>query len=156
MDMFQSRFGKIDEFGWWDLERISADSGSQFTLPEFKEECQTCGVHLMLAAPENQEMNGQVEVIRRTLRTIAHYLMVNARFLESYIHFALMYTTYHVSPVLPIKYLINEDGNLTTPFKFATGNKPSVSHLCVLFCPYVVQKATAHADKKALNMRHQA
>ena len=26
LDMFQSRFGKIDEFGWWDLERISADA----------------------------------------------------------------------------------------------------------------------------------
>ena len=22
LDMFQSRFGKIDQFGWWDLERI--------------------------------------------------------------------------------------------------------------------------------------
>ena len=30
LDMFQSRFGKIDEFGWWDLDRISADSGTQF------------------------------------------------------------------------------------------------------------------------------
>ena len=27
LDMFQSRFGKIDEFGWWNLERISSDSG---------------------------------------------------------------------------------------------------------------------------------
>ena len=35
-EMFQSRFRKIDEFGWWDLERISADSGTQFTLTEFK------------------------------------------------------------------------------------------------------------------------
>ena len=32
MDMFQSRFGKIDEFVCWDLERISADAGTQFTL----------------------------------------------------------------------------------------------------------------------------
>ena len=31
LDMFQSRFGKIDQFGWWDLERISADAGTQFT-----------------------------------------------------------------------------------------------------------------------------
>ena len=23
--MFQARFVKVDEFGWWDLERISAD-----------------------------------------------------------------------------------------------------------------------------------
>ena len=26
LDIFQSRFGKIDQFGWWDLERISADA----------------------------------------------------------------------------------------------------------------------------------
>ena len=67
-----------------------------------------------------------------------------------------MYTTYHIIPVLPIKVMINEDGNLTTPFKLATGTKPSVSHLRVIFFPCVVQKATAHIDKKALNMSHQA
>ena len=37
LDMFQSRFGKIDQFEWWDLERVSADTGTQFTLKEFKE-----------------------------------------------------------------------------------------------------------------------
>ena len=37
LDMFQSRFGKIDEFAWWDLEIISADAGTQFNLTEFKE-----------------------------------------------------------------------------------------------------------------------
>ena len=36
LDMFQSRFGKIDEFGWWDLEIISADEDTKFTSPEFK------------------------------------------------------------------------------------------------------------------------
>ena len=41
LDMFQSRFGKIDEFGWWDLERISADAGTQFSSTGFKDECQT-------------------------------------------------------------------------------------------------------------------
>ena len=57
---------------------------------EVKEECQTCGVFLTLAAPENQEMNGQVEVTWRTLRTVAHSIMIHARVLEAYIHFALM------------------------------------------------------------------
>ena len=60
-------------------------------------------------------MNGQVEVTWRTLRTIAHSLMVHARVSEIYVHFALMYTTDHIFPVLPIKYLINEDGDPTTP-----------------------------------------
>ena len=67
-----------------------------------------------------------------------------------------MYTTYHIFLVLPIKDLINEDGNTTTPYKLATGTKPSVSHLSVLFCPCVVRKAKAHVETKTLNMRHQA
>ena len=41
LDMFQSRFGKMDQFGRRDLERISADADTQFTSTEFKEECQT-------------------------------------------------------------------------------------------------------------------
>ena len=42
---------------------------------------------LALAALEHQEMNGKVEVTRRTLRTIEHSLMVHTRVLEEYIHF---------------------------------------------------------------------
>ena len=89
-------------------------------------------------------MNGQVEVTWRTLRTVAKALMVPARGPEVYVHFALMYLTDHIFPVLPIKDLINEDGDPTTPHKLATGMKPSVSHLRVLFCPCVVQKTTTH------------
>ena len=62
----------------------------------------------------------------------------------------------HIFLVLPFKYLINEDGDPTTPYKLATCTKPSVSHLRILFCTCVVWKATAHVGKQALNMRHQA
>ena len=110
----------------------------------------------MLAAPEHQEMNRQVKVTWRTLRTIAHSIIVHERFSEVYIHFALMYTTYHIFLFIPIKDLINEDSDPTTPYKIATGTKPSVSHLRVLFCLCVVQKDTAHVGTKALDMRHQA
>ena len=55
-----------------------------------------------------------------------------------------MYTTDNIFPVLPIKDLINEYGDPTTPYKLATGTKPSVSHLRVLFRPCVVQKDKAH------------
>ena len=67
-----------------------------------------------------------------------------------------MYIEDQIIPVLPIKDLINDDGEPTTPFKLVTGTIPSVSHLCVLFCLCVVRKATAHVGKKALNMHHQA
>ena len=115
------------------METISADAGTQFTLTEFQDECQTRGVCLTLAAPGHQEMNGQVEVTWRTLRTVAHDLMVHARVPELYVHFALMYTTDHIFPVLPIKDLINKDSDPTTPHKLATGAKTSVSHLSVYF-----------------------
>ena len=82
--------------------------------------------------------------------------MVHYRNSEAYIHFALMSTTDHISAVLPIKYLINEDSDPTTPFKLSTGTKSSVSHLRVLFCPCVVWKATAHVGTKTLNMCHKA
>ena len=53
LDMFHSRFGKIDIFGWWYLERISEDAVTRFTSKEFKDECQTRGFHLTLVAPEH-------------------------------------------------------------------------------------------------------
>ena len=76
---FNPDSGKVTNPVGGGLERISADVGTQFTSTEFKEECQIRGVCLTLAAPEHQEMNGQVEVTWRTLRTIAHSLMVHAR-----------------------------------------------------------------------------
>ena len=79
----------------------------------------------MLSASEHQDINGQVEVNWRTFRTVAHSPMVHAIVPEVYVHFTLMYTTDHIFPVLPIKDLINEDGNSTTPHKLATGKKPS-------------------------------
>ena len=100
-------------------------------------------------------MNGPVEVTWIMLHTISHSFMVHARVSEAYILFALMYTSDHIFQVIPIKDLINEDGDTTTSFKLATGMKPSISHLPVLFFPCVVQKATAHIGEKVLNMRHQ-
>ena len=67
----------------------------------------------------------------RTLRTVAHSLMVHSTVPEAYVNFALMYTIDHIFPVLPIKNLINKDRDLTTPHKLATGTKTSVSHLRV-------------------------
>ena len=78
---------------------------------------------------------------------------MHARVPEIYVHFALMYTTDHIFPVLPIKDLMNEDGDPTTPYKLETGTKTSVSHLRVLFCLCVVRKATANVDSLMVHAR---
>ena len=82
--------------------------------------------------------------------------MVHARVSDEYIHFALMYMTDHIFPILPIKQLVNQNGERTTPQKLATGTKFSGSKLCVLLCTCVLQKATAHVETKAFNMIHQS
>ena len=48
LDMFQAIFGKIDKFGWLDLEIISSDSGTQFTSTEYQDKCQTQGIWFKL------------------------------------------------------------------------------------------------------------
>ena len=73
-----------------------------------------------------------------------------------YIHFALMYITDHIFPVLPIKDLINKDGDPTTPYKLTTGSKPLVSYVGLLSCLCIVRKSTARVGTKVFNMRHQA
>ena len=61
-----------------------------------------------------------------------------------------MYKTDHIFTVLPVKKLVNQDGEPTTPHRLETGTKTSVSKIFVLFCPFVVQNGTAHVDTKAL------
>ena len=63
-----------------------------------------------------------------------------------------MYTTDNIFPVIRIKHLVNHHSEPTMPHQLANGMKPSVSNPSVLLCQCVVQRSTAHADKKALNM----
>ena len=84
-----------------------------------------------------------------------HTIIVHTWVSDEYIHFALIYKTDHILPVLTIKQLINNDIEPTMPQKLATITKPSVSNLRVLFCKCVVIKANAHFDTKAFKMCHQ-
>ena len=77
-------------------------------------------------ALDHHEMNGKVEVECQSSRTITHSIMVHSQVSEEYIHFALMYKTDHIRPVLPIKKLVHQDGEPTTPQKLETGTKASV------------------------------
>ena len=102
LDKFQVIFGKVDKFGLWDTQRVQNDAGTQFTSKEFQEGVYVHRVRLALAAPEHQEMNGQVEVPQRKLQTIALSIMVHTRVSDEYIHFSSVYTKDHILPVISI------------------------------------------------------
>ena len=77
-------------------------------------------------------MNGRVEVTCKTLQTITYSIMVHTRVSDKYTHFALMYTTDHILPVISIKHLVNQDGEPTTTHKIST-------QTYMLYSVYVLQ-----------------
>ena len=85
---------------------------------------------------------------------IANYLTFNYGARMGSWRINTFYTTDHIFPVLPIKHLVNQDSEPTTPHKLETGTKLSVSNLRVLFCPCGVQKSTVNFDKKTVKMGH--
>ena len=44
LDIFQAIFGKLHEFGWWDMYIIQTYAGVYFTSKEFQEFISVCGV----------------------------------------------------------------------------------------------------------------
>ena len=64
--------------------------------------------------------------------------------------------TDHTFPVLPIKHLVNQYGELTTPDELSNSTKPSVSNFTCSIFPCVVLKSTAHVYTRALNICHQS
>ena len=58
LDIFQTRLGKVDEFGWGGMEIIQTDAGMHFTSKEFQEGLSVGGVRLALAEPDHKGMNG--------------------------------------------------------------------------------------------------
>ena len=44
LDIFQERLRKVDEFGWWDMERIQNDADTQFSSIEFQKDDYVHGI----------------------------------------------------------------------------------------------------------------
>ena len=53
LDISQTIFGKVDEFGWWDMERIKTDFGTQFTSKYFQERLFVHGIQLSLVVSDH-------------------------------------------------------------------------------------------------------
>ena len=75
-------------------------------------------------------------------------IMVHAGVLEAYVHFLLKYTMDHIFCVIPIKYLINKDGNPTTLLPLMCDTEPLVSHLRVLFFHVLFVKLLQKSTKR--------
>jgi transposase InsO family protein len=137
---YQAEHGHVGNYGYLDIARIRADSGSQFTSEEFREHCHMAGINLSLAAPKKQYQNHLAERSWQTISTMARSLLVHARLPDSFMFHALIYSC-HIFNVLPVKglYLNRHVG---TPYELFQGDKPAISQFRVFGCPVTARKWT--------------
>jgi len=123
---YQADHGHVGNYGYLDITRIRADSGSQFTSQEFWDHCWAAGINLTLAAPKKQYQNHLAERSWQTIGAMARSLLVHARLPDSFMFHALLYSC-HIFNVLPVKGLYL-NGQVGTPFELFQGSKPRISH----------------------------
>jgi len=123
---YQADYGHIGNYGYLDIGRIRADSGTQFTSEEFKEHCWQAGISVSLAAPKKQYQNHLAERSWQTINAMARGLLVHARLPDSFMFHALLYSC-HIFNVLPVKGLYL-NGHVGTPYELFQGVKPRISH----------------------------
>jgi len=80
---YQADHGHIGNYGYLDIARIQADSGTQFTSQEFRDHCWAAGINLTLAAPKKQYKNHLAERSWQTISAMARSLLVHARLPDS-------------------------------------------------------------------------
>jgi transposase InsO family protein len=119
----------VGNYGYLDIARIRADSGSQFTSQEFKEHFWKAGNNLNLAAPKKQYQNHLAEQSWQTINAMARCLLVHARLPDSFMFHALVYLCNNFNE-LPVKGFY-AGGHVSTPFELLHGEKPKISHFCI-------------------------
>jgi hypothetical protein len=131
------------------LTHVRADAGNQFVSQEFRDDCNSAGIRLSLAAPHHQEMNGIVERTWQSIRNIAFAFMNHARVSDHFGDMALEHA-WKIFALLPIKDLVSDEGRSSTPFEKFYNKKPSLRRLRVLFCPCVykvyIQKSPKNSN----------
>jgi len=125
-------FKMADTYGFIDIDRVRADTGSEFTSDVFKQFYIENRINLSLAAPKQQDNNHLAERYWQTIHRMANF-------------HAIRYAAY-VFNVLPVMNLYNSDGEISSPFELFCGKKVTISHLRVFGCPVVAKRVVISID----------
>ena len=125
----------------FDIQKIKADAGSQFTSAAFQQACADSRIAVSLAAPKHQEQNHFAERSWQSVKILTDKIMVHARLPPIFKYHATLYAII-IYNVTPIKNLVNKEGNPATPYEIFFNEKPRIAHLRVFGCPCVFRKWT--------------
>ena len=138
VEKFIARFGKP--------RIIRSDAGSEFVSQPFILWCQQLSIKLENSSPEHQHMNGLTERHYGIISSMARKMLLHACLSKSFTYFALRYATV-IHNILPVKDVIDNEGNITTPFFLFQGKKPKIKHLKIFGCPAIRKRYSSINSK---------
>lgn len=98
------------------------------------------------AAPRHQEQNGICERAWQSIRNIAFKTMAHAHVGDEFYDFAIEHA-WKVFNMLPIRDLLDDEGNPTAPISTYKHKKPMLSRLKAMFCPCVINNGANKRPK---------
>lgn len=110
------------------LKILRTDRGGEFLSGEFKDFCESNGIHRELTTPYTPEQNGIAERKNRTTVEMARSLL-QAKNLPNSLWGEAVATSIYLLNISPTRAVWNK-----TPFEVWSGKKPSVSHLKIFGC----------------------
>ena len=135
------------------IKHIRSDAGSEFRSDVFRKWCGENKIHFTSAAPKHQEQNGLVERHWGTIVKLANALLLHARLNRKFFYYAAKYAQY-IHDIIPVKNLLDAEGNPTTPYFLATGRKPAVKHFRVFGCPAVFKRYEVSDNGKRVKNKY--
>ena len=113
--MFQYIFGKIDKFGWWYFEKVLEDAGTKFTSGGFQTRIPNlrCSFYVSSSVESGNERTGQSDKENVDINFTLTQCTCKSHI--SVYSFCIHVCNRSYFPLLPIKDLINKDGNPAMP-----------------------------------------
>jgi hypothetical protein len=130
-------YGPDTTFNLYHLKKLRGDADESYFSTNFIAVLLEHRINGTFAAPRHQEQNGICERTWQSIRDIAFKTMVFAHVGDEFYDFAIEHA-WKVFNLLPLRDLVDANGDPCTPIGAYTGTKPKLSRLRVLFCPCVI------------------
>jgi transposase InsO family protein len=130
-------YGPDTTFNLHHLKKLRGDADESYFSANFIAVLLEHRINGTFAAPRHQEQNGICERTWQSIRDIAFKTMVFAHVGDEFYDFAIEHA-WKVFNLLPLRDLVDSNGDPCTPLGAYTGTKPKLSRLRVLFCPCVI------------------
>jgi hypothetical protein len=129
--------GPDTTFNLHHLQKLRGDANETYFSTKFIATLLEHRIHGTFAAPRHQEQNGICERTWQSVRDIAFKTMVFAHVGDEFYDFAIEHA-WKVFNLLPLRDLVDENGDPCAPIGAYLGTKPKLCRLRVLFCPCVI------------------